>query len=76
MKTADIALLGFYLEIVLLFTGRRRSSDNPDQSLQEALRTRLRVVESNSKDITQLFQVRPDYVSCIILHFSSFCEDA
>lgn len=46
----------FSSEIVLLFTGRRRSSDNADQSLQEALRTRLRVVESNSKDITQLFQ--------------------
>uniref|UniRef100_A0A087X383 SH3 domain and tetratricopeptide repeats 2 n=1 Tax=Poecilia formosa TaxID=48698 RepID=A0A087X383_POEFO len=43
-------------KIVLRFTGRRRSGDNPDQSLQEALRTRLRVVESNSKDITQLFQ--------------------
>ncbi|XP_014901059.1 SH3 domain and tetratricopeptide repeat-containing protein 2 isoform X1 [Poecilia latipinna] len=46
----------FSSEIVLRFTGRRRSGDNPDQSLQEALRTRLRVVESNSKDITQLFQ--------------------
>ncbi|XP_015232677.1 PREDICTED: SH3 domain and tetratricopeptide repeat-containing protein 2-like [Cyprinodon variegatus] len=46
----------FSSEIVLLFTGRRRSSEDPDQSLQEALRTRLRVVESNSKDITQLFK--------------------
>lgn len=43
---------------MLRFTGRRRSGDNPDQYLQEALRTRLRVVESNSKDITQLFKVR------------------
>ncbi|KAM4586351.1 SH3 domain and tetratricopeptide repeat-containing protein 2 isoform 2-T2 [Fundulus diaphanus] len=43
-------------EIVLLFTGRRRSNNNPDQYLQEALRTRLRVVESNSQDITQLFK--------------------
>ncbi|XP_047210175.1 SH3 domain and tetratricopeptide repeat-containing protein 2 isoform X2 [Girardinichthys multiradiatus] len=46
----------FSSEIVLLFTGRRRSSNFPDLSLQEALRTRLRVVESNSKDITQLFK--------------------
>ncbi|KAK7922574.1 hypothetical protein WMY93_009476 [Mugilogobius chulae] len=45
----------FSSEIVLLFTGRRRSS-GPDRSLQEALRTRLRVVESNSKDVTQLFK--------------------
>uniref|UniRef100_A0A1A8G5B2 SH3 domain and tetratricopeptide repeats 2 n=2 Tax=Nothobranchius korthausae TaxID=1143690 RepID=A0A1A8G5B2_9TELE len=43
-------------EIVLLFTGRRRCSDDPDQGLQEALRTRLRVVESNSKDVAQLFK--------------------
>uniref|UniRef100_A0A8C6T9I4 SH3 domain and tetratricopeptide repeats 2 n=1 Tax=Neogobius melanostomus TaxID=47308 RepID=A0A8C6T9I4_9GOBI len=41
--------------IVLLFTGRRRSS-GPDRALQEALRTRLRVVESNSKDVIQLFK--------------------
>ncbi|KAM4554997.1 SH3 domain and tetratricopeptide repeat-containing protein 2 isoform 1-T1 [Odontesthes bonariensis] len=46
----------FSSEIVLLFTGRRRSSDHPDRALQEALRTRLRVVESNSKDVTQLFK--------------------
>ncbi|XP_072295887.1 SH3 domain and tetratricopeptide repeat-containing protein 2 isoform X2 [Eucyclogobius newberryi] len=45
----------FSSEIVLLFTGRRRSSE-PDHSLQEALRTRLRVVESNSKDVIQLFK--------------------
>ncbi|KAF7231487.1 transcript variant X2 [Nothobranchius furzeri] len=43
-------------EIVLLFTGRRRCRDDPDQGLQEALRTRLRVVESNSKDVAQLFK--------------------
>lgn len=45
------------LEIVLLFTGRRRSSVGPDRALQEALRTRLRVVESNSQDVIQLFKV-------------------
>ncbi|XP_077466165.1 SH3 domain and tetratricopeptide repeat-containing protein 2 isoform X1 [Stigmatopora argus] len=43
-------------EIVLFFTGRRRSSEDPDRALQEALRTRLRVVESNSKDVIQLFK--------------------
>ncbi|XP_070819394.1 SH3 domain and tetratricopeptide repeat-containing protein 2 isoform X2 [Chaetodon trifascialis] len=46
----------FSSEIVLLFTGRRRSSVDPDRSLQEALRTRLRVVESNSQDVIQLFK--------------------
>lgn len=50
-------LLAFPLEIVLLFTGRRRSSVDPDRTLQEALRTRLRVVESNSQDVIQLFKV-------------------
>ncbi len=49
--------LAFCLEIVLLFTGRRRSSVDPDHALQEALRTRLRVVESNSQDVIQLFKV-------------------
>ncbi|XP_076018862.1 SH3 domain and tetratricopeptide repeat-containing protein 2 isoform X2 [Genypterus blacodes] len=43
-------------EIVLLFTGQRRSSVLPDRVLQEALRTRLRVVESNSQDVIQLFK--------------------
>ncbi|XP_077434208.1 SH3 domain and tetratricopeptide repeat-containing protein 2 isoform X1 [Vanacampus margaritifer] len=43
-------------EIMLFFTGRRRSSEDPDRALQEALRTRLRVVESNSKDVIQLFK--------------------
>lgn len=52
-----ITWLSFALEIVLLFTGRRRSSADPDQALQEALRTRLRVVESNSQDVIQLFKV-------------------
>lgn len=52
-----ITWLSFALEIVLLFTGRRRSSVDPDQALQEALRTRLRVVESNSQDVIQLFKV-------------------
>lgn len=47
----------FPLEIVLSFTGRRRSSVDPDRALQEALRTRLRVVESNSQDVIQLFKV-------------------
>ncbi|AWP12368.1 putative SH3 domain and tetratricopeptide repeat-containing protein 2 [Scophthalmus maximus] len=46
----------FSSEISLLFTGRRRSSVAPDRSLQEALRTRLRVVESNSQDVIQLFK--------------------
>uniref|UniRef100_A0A3Q0S6B1 SH3 domain and tetratricopeptide repeats 2 n=1 Tax=Amphilophus citrinellus TaxID=61819 RepID=A0A3Q0S6B1_AMPCI len=46
----------FSSEIVLLFTGRRRSSADPDRALQEALRTRLRVVESNSQDVIQLFK--------------------
>lgn len=50
-------LLIFPLEIVLLFTGRRRSCTGPDRTLQEALRTRLRVVESNSQDVIQLFKV-------------------
>lgn len=45
------------IEIVLLFIGRRRSSVGPDRALQEALRTRLRVVESNSQDVIQLFKV-------------------
>uniref|UniRef100_G3Q3F2 SH3 domain and tetratricopeptide repeats 2 n=1 Tax=Gasterosteus aculeatus aculeatus TaxID=481459 RepID=G3Q3F2_GASAC len=42
--------------IELLFTGRRRSSEDPDRALQESLRTRLRVVESNSQDVIQLFK--------------------
>ncbi|KAI3351924.1 hypothetical protein L3Q82_020750 [Scortum barcoo] len=46
----------FSSEIVLLFTGRRCSSVDPDRALQEALRTRLRVVESNSQDVIQLFK--------------------
>ncbi|XP_061581809.1 SH3 domain and tetratricopeptide repeat-containing protein 2 isoform X2 [Cololabis saira] len=46
----------FSSEIVLVFTGRRRSREDPDRALQESLRTRLRVVESNSKDVMQLFK--------------------
>ncbi|XP_054648580.1 SH3 domain and tetratricopeptide repeat-containing protein 2 isoform X3 [Dunckerocampus dactyliophorus] len=46
----------FSSEIILFFTGRRRSGEDPDQALQESLRTRLRVVESNSKDVIQLFK--------------------
>lgn len=45
-------------DVVLLFSGRRRSGIAPDSELQEALRTRLRVVESNSQDVVQLFKVR------------------
>ncbi|KAL0175910.1 hypothetical protein M9458_028240, partial [Cirrhinus mrigala] len=43
-------------DVVLLFSGRRRSGVAPDGALQEALRTRLRVVESNSQDVVQLFK--------------------
>lgn len=50
-------------DVVLLFSGRRRSGVAPDGELQEALRTRLRVVESNSQDVVQLFKVRQKY-SC------------
>ncbi|XP_051716119.1 SH3 domain and tetratricopeptide repeat-containing protein 2 isoform X3 [Ctenopharyngodon idella] len=46
----------FSPDVVLLFSGRRRSSVSPDGELQEALRTRLRVVESNSQDVVQLFK--------------------
>ncbi|XP_059919096.1 SH3 domain and tetratricopeptide repeat-containing protein 2 isoform X2 [Gadus macrocephalus] len=46
----------FFSEILLVFSGRRRSTEVPDSSLQEALRTRLRVVESNSQDVIQLFK--------------------
>ncbi|KAM4621768.1 SH3 domain and tetratricopeptide repeat-containing protein 2 [Polymixia lowei] len=46
----------FSSEIVLVFSGRRRSTVVPDRVLQEALRTRLRVVESNSQDVIQLFK--------------------
>ncbi|XP_061092378.1 SH3 domain and tetratricopeptide repeat-containing protein 2 isoform X2 [Conger conger] len=46
----------FSSDVLLLFGGRRRCSGEPDDDLQEALRTRLRVVESNSQDVTQLFK--------------------
>ncbi|KAM6953199.1 SH3 domain and tetratricopeptide repeat-containing protein 2 [Aplochiton taeniatus] len=46
----------FSSDVVLVFSGRRCSSAVPDCALQEALRTRLRVVESNSQDVIQLFK--------------------
>ncbi|XP_062332333.1 SH3 domain and tetratricopeptide repeat-containing protein 2 isoform X3 [Osmerus eperlanus] len=46
----------FSSDVVLVFSGRRRASAVPDADLQEALRTRLRVVESNSQDVIQLFK--------------------
>ncbi|XP_064875950.1 SH3 domain and tetratricopeptide repeat-containing protein 2-like isoform X2 [Oncorhynchus nerka] len=46
----------FSSDVVLVFSGRRRSGVIPDTELQEALRTRLRVVESNSQDVIQLFK--------------------
>ncbi|KAG7264167.1 hypothetical protein CRUP_014992 [Coryphaenoides rupestris] len=46
----------FSSEIALVFSGRTRSTEVRDSSLQEALRTRLRVVESNSQDVIQLFK--------------------
>ncbi|KAI5105085.1 SH3 domain and tetratricopeptide repeat-containing protein 2 isoform X3 [Silurus meridionalis] len=46
----------FSSDVILLFSGRRRSNLEPDSVLQEALRTRLRVVESNSQDVIQLFK--------------------
>ncbi|KAG9346789.1 hypothetical protein JZ751_007108 [Albula glossodonta] len=46
----------FSSDVLLVFGGRRRSSGEPDAHLQEALRTRLRVVESNSQDVIQLFK--------------------
>uniref|UniRef100_A0A8K9X619 SH3 domain and tetratricopeptide repeats 2 n=1 Tax=Oncorhynchus mykiss TaxID=8022 RepID=A0A8K9X619_ONCMY len=44
------------VDVVLVFSGRRCSGVIPDSELQEALRTRLRVVESNSQDVIQLFK--------------------
>ncbi|XP_026881525.2 SH3 domain and tetratricopeptide repeat-containing protein 2 isoform X2 [Electrophorus electricus] len=58
-KTSSISLpVGerFSSDVLLLFRGRRRSTLQPDSNLQEALRTRLRVVESNSQDVIQLFK--------------------
>ncbi|XP_064181352.1 SH3 domain and tetratricopeptide repeat-containing protein 2 isoform X2 [Anguilla rostrata] len=46
----------FSSDVLLVFRGRRRCSGEPDSDLQEALRTRLRVVESNSQDVIQLFK--------------------
>lgn len=61
-------LVAFNPEIVLLFTGRRRSTEDHDQTLQEALRTRLRVVESNSQDVIQLFKVSEAHLTMQTLH--------
>ncbi|XP_076877184.1 SH3 domain and tetratricopeptide repeat-containing protein 2 isoform X3 [Brachyhypopomus gauderio] len=58
-KTSSVSLAAgerFSSDVVLLFSGRRRSNLQPDGRLQEALRTRLRVVESNSQDVIQLFK--------------------
>ncbi|KAJ8406076.1 hypothetical protein AAFF_G00309640 [Aldrovandia affinis] len=46
----------FSSDVLLVFCGKQRSSGEPDSDLQEALRTRLRVVESNSQDVIQLFK--------------------
>ncbi|XP_028314981.1 SH3 domain and tetratricopeptide repeat-containing protein 2 isoform X2 [Gouania willdenowi] len=62
----------FSSEIVLLFKGRRRSSLSPDQALQEALRTRLRVVESNSQDVIQLFKDLSARLVCVHAEKDSF----
>ncbi|KAL6117915.1 sh3tc2 [Pungitius sinensis] len=57
LRGSTVSLGGkFSTDIELLFTGRRRSSEDPDGALQESLRTRLRVVESNSQDVIQLFK--------------------
>lgn len=68
-------------EIRLQFSGQRRSSAHPDRALQEALRTRLRVVESNSQDVIQLFKVRGDVDDVDLLktmhwgfYFSFYCK--
>ncbi|XP_049899002.1 SH3 domain and tetratricopeptide repeat-containing protein 2 isoform X2 [Epinephelus moara] len=62
----------FSSEIVLLFTGRRRSCVAPDRALQEALRTRLRVVESNSQDVIQLFKDLSARLVCVHAEKDSF----
>ncbi|XP_066573168.1 SH3 domain and tetratricopeptide repeat-containing protein 2 isoform X1 [Amia ocellicauda] len=46
----------FSSDVLLAYSARRSSTALPDPALQEALRTRLRVVESNSQDITRLFK--------------------
>ncbi|XP_037317814.2 SH3 domain and tetratricopeptide repeat-containing protein 2 isoform X2 [Pungitius pungitius] len=57
LRGSTVSLGGkFSTDIELLFTGRRRSGEDPDGALQESLRTRLRVVESNSQDVIQLFK--------------------
>ncbi|KAM9469926.1 SH3 domain and tetratricopeptide repeat-containing protein 2 isoform 1-T1 [Clarias gariepinus] len=57
LRTVSLAVGDhFSSDVLLLFSGRRRSNLEPDSVLQEALRTRLRVVESNSQDVIQLFK--------------------
>ncbi|XP_063045164.1 SH3 domain and tetratricopeptide repeat-containing protein 2-like isoform X2 [Engraulis encrasicolus] len=46
----------FSSDVVLVFSGRRRSTGGCDTELQEALRTRLRLMESSSQDISCLFK--------------------
>ncbi|KAL2089132.1 hypothetical protein ACEWY4_016031 [Coilia grayii] len=46
----------FLPDVVLVFSGKRRSTGGCDAELQEALRTRLRVMESSSQDISSLFK--------------------
>ncbi|KAG5270257.1 hypothetical protein AALO_G00190580 [Alosa alosa] len=46
----------FSPDVVLVFSGKHRSSGESDDELQEALRTRLRVMESSSQDISSLFK--------------------
>ncbi|XP_029966978.1 SH3 domain and tetratricopeptide repeat-containing protein 2-like isoform X1 [Salarias fasciatus] len=62
----------FSSEIVLSFTGRRRSNVSPDRALQEALRTQLRVVESNSQDVIQLFKDLSARLVCVHAEKDSF----
>uniref|UniRef100_A0A672F9T8 SH3 domain and tetratricopeptide repeat-containing protein 2-like n=1 Tax=Salarias fasciatus TaxID=181472 RepID=A0A672F9T8_SALFA len=66
------SVLVFFTEIVLSFTGRRRSNVSPDRALQEALRTQLRVVESNSQDVIQLFKDLSARLVCVHAEKDSF----
>ncbi|XP_028815704.1 SH3 domain and tetratricopeptide repeat-containing protein 2 isoform X3 [Denticeps clupeoides] len=43
-------------DVVLQFSGKRHSSEETDAVLQEVLRTRLRVLESNSQNLSRLFK--------------------
>uniref|UniRef100_A0AAY4E8B2 SH3 domain and tetratricopeptide repeats 2 n=1 Tax=Denticeps clupeoides TaxID=299321 RepID=A0AAY4E8B2_9TELE len=44
------------VDVVLQFSGKRHSSEETDAVLQEVLRTRLRVLESNSQNLSRLFK--------------------